>query len=73
MLRLPDEITPAFATGFTEGFTDAGGHLPGDWRQLSQAVDLFALADFLTRPPDNPFFGKAVTLMRARSAGSCSP
>lgn len=64
MLRFGHEIPPAFAAGFTTGFADAGGALPDNWRQVSQALDLFALADFLSRPPDHPFFGKVVDLIR---------
>jgi len=64
MLRFPSELPPAFADGFTAGYATAGSHLPENWRELSQAADLFALADFLTRPPEHPFFGKAVNLIR---------
>lgn len=64
MLRFRHELPPAFAEGFTAGFAAAGGELPDDWRQISQALDLFALADFLTRPPDNPFFGRTIDLIR---------
>lgn len=65
MLRFVDEIPEPFAAGFTSGFGDAGGFLPDDWRPLSRALDLFALADLLTRPPENPYFGRAVNLLRA--------
>jgi Ser/Thr protein kinase RdoA (MazF antagonist) len=64
MLRFQHELPPSFSAGFTAGFADAGGDLPDNWIQVSQTLDLFALADFLTRPPDNPFFGKAVDLIR---------
>ncbi|MEO6087521.1 MAG: phosphotransferase [Umezawaea sp.] len=64
MLRFQDELPPAFAARFVAGFADAGGDLPDNWIQVSRALDLFALADFLTRPPDNPFFGRAVALIR---------
>jgi aminoglycoside phosphotransferase (APT) family kinase protein len=66
MLRFRGELPEAFADGFITGYRDAGGVLPGNWRELSQALDLFALADFLTRPPSNPFFGKAVDILRKR-------
>ncbi len=66
MLRFRDELPEAFADGLITGYRDAGGVLPGNWRELSQALDLFALADFLTRPVSNPFFGKAVGLLRKR-------
>jgi hypothetical protein len=68
MLRFHAELPPAFAGGFLAGYDAAGGSLPGNWHELSQALDLFALADFLTRPPDHPFFGKAVSLIRERLA-----
>lgn len=45
---------------------DGGGALVGNWRQISRTLDLFALAEFLTRPPENLFFGKAVELIRAK-------
>lgn len=64
MLRFRDELPPAFAEGFIAGYARTGGHLPENWRELSQAADLFALADFLTRPPEHPFFGKAVHLIQ---------
>jgi fructokinase len=64
MLRFPSELPPAFAEGFIAGYAGTRGHLPDNWRQLSQTADLFALADFLTRPPEHPFFGKAINLIR---------
>jgi aminoglycoside phosphotransferase (APT) family kinase protein len=64
VLRFRDELPPAFAEGFTVGYAGTGGHLPDNWPELSQTADLFALADFLTRPPEHPFFGKAVHLIR---------
>jgi hypothetical protein len=35
---------------------------------VSEALDLYALADFLTRPPEHPYFAKAVSLIRERLA-----
>lgn len=72
MLRFRDELPEAFADGFISGYRDAGGVLPGNWRELSQALDLFALADFLTRPISHPFFGKAVDLLRKRLVSGLS-
>ncbi|TCO60944.1 phosphotransferase family protein [Actinocrispum wychmicini] len=66
MLRLRDELPSPYVAGFSSGFVDAGGGLPAEWRQISDALDLFALADFLTRPPDTLLFGKAVGLIRRR-------
>jgi aminoglycoside phosphotransferase (APT) family kinase protein len=51
MLRFGDGYPAGYADGFLTGFVDAGGHLPDDWRAVSTALDLYALADFLTRPP----------------------
>ncbi|MGK5685175.1 phosphotransferase family protein [Actinoplanes sp. URMC 104] len=63
MLRFP---TPhAYADGFVAGFRDGGGALPEGWRRLSRALDLFALADFLTRPVDHRYFGRAIERIRA--------
>jgi phosphotransferase family enzyme len=62
MLRFPQP--PGFAEDFLRGFRDGGGHLPADWRELSQALDLYSLADFLTRPVDHRYFGRAVTRIR---------
>jgi hypothetical protein len=72
MLRFRDRYPPGFTDGFLAGYQDAGGLLPPRWREISEALDLYALADFLTRPPDHPYFGKAVTMIRnrlARAAG----
>jgi aminoglycoside phosphotransferase (APT) family kinase protein len=57
-----------FADGFTGGFAEGGGELPDGWREISAALDLFALADLLTRPPEHPYFGKAVDAVRGRLA-----
>ena len=63
MLRFP---RPAgFAESFLAGFRDNGGELPPDWRRLSRALDLYSLADFLTRPVEHRYFGRAVTHIRA--------
>lgn len=66
MLRF--EQPPGFAAGFADGFRDGGGELPPDWREISAALDLFALADLLTRPAGHRYFGKAVSAVRARLA-----
>jgi aminoglycoside phosphotransferase (APT) family kinase protein len=56
---------PGFADGFRAGFTGHGGDLPPGWRHLARALDLFSLADFLTRPPGHRYFGRAVEAIRA--------
>jgi aminoglycoside phosphotransferase (APT) family kinase protein len=65
MLRFRDAHPPGFADGFVAGYRDAGGPLPPGWRETSQALDLYALFDFLTRPPDHRYFAKAVSALRA--------
>jgi aminoglycoside phosphotransferase (APT) family kinase protein len=66
MLRFGGEIPAAFADGFADGFRAGGGELPPDWREVSAALDLFALADLLTRPAGHRYFLKAVAALRAR-------
>ncbi len=63
MLRFPRP--PAFAPAFVDGFRSGGGDLPPQWRRLSQALDLFSLADFLTRPVEHRYFGRAIERIRA--------
>lgn len=71
MLRFAHERPPAFTEGFLAGYEASGGHLPAGWRRTSLALDLFSLADFLTRPPDHHYFRRAVALLRRRTA-ACS-
>jgi fructokinase len=68
MLRFRDSHPPGFADGFIGGYRDAGGQLPERWREVSEALDLYALADFLTRPPGHRYFGKAVAALKDRLA-----
>jgi len=68
MLRFRDEQPPGFGDGFIGGYQDAGGALPPDWREVSEALDLYALADLLTRPPGHRYFGRAVSAIRRRLA-----
>jgi aminoglycoside phosphotransferase (APT) family kinase protein len=58
------ERTPGFADGFLTGFTENGGHLPSNWRHLSRALDLYSLADFLTRPPGHRYFQRSIETIR---------
>jgi aminoglycoside phosphotransferase (APT) family kinase protein len=62
MLR--DERPPGFVDGFLAGYTEYGGYLPYGWRQISQALDLYSLADLLTRPPGHRYFQRAVANIR---------
>jgi aminoglycoside phosphotransferase (APT) family kinase protein len=61
---LRHERPAGFADGFLAGFRDGGGDLPPDWRRISQALDLYALADLLTRPPDHRYFQRSVQTIR---------
>jgi aminoglycoside phosphotransferase (APT) family kinase protein len=66
MLRFPRP--QPFVDDFLTAFRNAGGSLPDNWRHLTQALDLFALADFLTRPPGHRYFIKAVERIRTMLA-----
>ena len=68
MLRFREDYPPGFDGAFIAGYTGAGGRLPPDWREISEALDLYALADFLTRPPGHRYFGRAVAAIRRRLA-----
>jgi aminoglycoside phosphotransferase (APT) family kinase protein len=68
MLRFREDYPPGFGGAFIAGYQDAGGRLPPDWREISEALDLYALADFLTRPPGHRYFGRAVAAIRRRLA-----
>jgi aminoglycoside phosphotransferase (APT) family kinase protein len=68
MLRFRAAYPPGFASAFIAGYREAGGKLPPDWREVSEALDLYALADFLARPPEHPYFANAVSLIRERLA-----
>ncbi|WP_433360635.1 phosphotransferase family protein [Actinoplanes sp. CA-142083] len=67
MLRFPRR--PGFEESFVAGFRDGGGELPPHWRELSQALDLYSLADFLTRPVEHRYFGRSLERIRALLAG----
>jgi fructokinase len=69
MLRPRPDDTAGLAAGFVAGYREAGGELPAGWREISEALDLYALADFLTRPHEHRYFRQAVALIRARLAG----
>jgi fructokinase len=68
MLRPRPAAQAGLAAGFIAGYREAGGRLPADWREISEALDLYALADFLTRPPGHRYRRQAVKLIRARLA-----
>jgi aminoglycoside phosphotransferase (APT) family kinase protein len=73
MLRFRGELAPGFADGFIAGYRDGGGELPEGWREISEALDLYALADFLTRPPGHRYFGKAVAALKDRLERDAPP
>ncbi|MCX4632251.1 phosphotransferase family protein [Streptomyces sp. NBC_01443] len=68
MLRFAHEYPPAFTAGFIEGFRGGNGRLPADWLRLSRTLDLFALADILTAPPDRAYFVRARAVLRRSAA-----
>ncbi|GGR02862.1 hypothetical protein GCM10010195_68180 [Kitasatospora griseola] len=68
MLRFEDEYPPDYSRAFLDGFRDGGGLLPDDWRRTSRALDLFALADILTDPPDRRVFDRVRAVMLRRAA-----
>jgi aminoglycoside phosphotransferase (APT) family kinase protein len=70
MLRFPDDLPPGYEEAFTSGFTEGGGRLPDGWRAASRALDLYALADLLTRPADHRYFGRALQAIRRQLAAS---
>ena len=73
MLRFRAELPAGFADGFIAGYAGAGGELPEGWREISEALDLYALADFLTRPPGHRYFGKAVAALKDRLERNAPP
>jgi aminoglycoside phosphotransferase (APT) family kinase protein len=70
MLRFADR---PFADAFIAGYREAGGELPQDWRAISRALDLFALADLLTRKETSPVTEAVTGLVRALLAQPCGP
>ena len=68
MLRFRAQHPPGFEDGVIAGYQAAGGRLPAGWREISETLDLYALAGFLTRPPGHRYFGKAVAVLRERLA-----
>lgn len=68
MLRFAHEYPPAFTTGFVNGFRGGDGRLPADWLRLSRTLDLFALADILTAPPDPAYFARVRAALRRSAA-----
>jgi aminoglycoside phosphotransferase (APT) family kinase protein len=66
MLRFGDRYPPGFTASFVAGFAGGGGELPAQWRRITEGLDLYALADLLTRPFGSRYFRKALELIRQR-------
>jgi aminoglycoside phosphotransferase (APT) family kinase protein len=71
LLRHPHPA--GFAAGFLAGFTAHGGDLPPDWLRLSRGLDLYSLAELLTRPPGHRYFQRAVETIRLRISDPSTP
>jgi aminoglycoside phosphotransferase (APT) family kinase protein len=50
LLRPPLGHSTAFVEALEKSYRDAGGVLPGDWRDLTRLADMGAWAEFLSRP-----------------------
>ncbi len=50
LLRPPAGALPGFAAAVADGYRQAGGSLPDNWRSLSRVTDLLAWAEFMNRP-----------------------
>ena len=50
LLRPPLDQSSAFAASLEQGYREAGGVLPDDWRALTRLADMGAWAEFLSRP-----------------------
>ena len=68
MMRPRPAAAAGLAAGFVAGYREAGGKLPAGWREIREALDLYALADLLTRPAGHRYRRQAVALIRARLA-----
>ncbi len=69
-VAFPSLVSAQLCQRFHRRFREAGGELPSDRREVSEALDLYALADFLTRPPGHHYFIKTVSLIRERLSGT---
>ncbi|MGI4975646.1 MAG: phosphotransferase family protein [Janthinobacterium lividum] len=45
---------PGFTDGLAQGYRDAGGTLPDNWKTIARIADLFAWGDMLSRPGRDP-------------------
>ena len=67
-LRFSGRYPARFAGGFIAGYQEAGGPLPPGWREISEALDLYALAELLTRLPGIPTSARRVPDQEAAGA-----
>ena len=56
-------------TAFTNGVLAGFGPLPACWRETARALDLFSVAEFLTRAPREPIAGDIRAAIRRMVAG----
>jgi aminoglycoside phosphotransferase (APT) family kinase protein len=54
LLRPPLGARREFTAALAAAYLDAGGWLPPDWRAIARLADLYAWADFLSRPTASP-------------------
>jgi aminoglycoside phosphotransferase (APT) family kinase protein len=54
LLRPPLGLQAAFTDALATAYVAAAGTLPRDWRDLARVGDLFAWADLLSRPREDP-------------------
>jgi fructokinase len=65
-LRYESAARPQLEPHFSRGFSDAGGQLPLDWRQLARLLDLLALCESLTHADlREDVVGELVEIVRA--------
>lgn len=68
MTRFAGDYPPSYVAGFLRGLRRSGGELPPDWREISQGLDLYALADLLTGPPSDVSRRAAARMRRLLTA-----
>jgi aminoglycoside phosphotransferase (APT) family kinase protein len=64
MARFGADYPPGFLTGFEAGFESHEPRHP-QWRRLGRVMDLFALADLVTRPAGNGVADQAAAIIRS--------
>ncbi len=67
VLRRRDMLPASFIEHFLRGYTESGGYMPSDRKDLLVILDLSSLVvECLTRRQGNPFFGEEVNFVRRR-------